>query len=74
MSLLPFSEIRIEYDGDSQSYFVIWQPATAVGAGKTEQEALEDLRAAAHLGIETMVNLKLEEAGSDHLGKGEKNG
>jgi hypothetical protein len=33
----------------------------AIGMGKTEKEALEDLREAAHFGIETMVNLKLRE-------------
>jgi predicted RNase H-like HicB family nuclease len=34
---------------------------TSVGLGKTEAEALDDLRAAAHFGIETMVDLKLRE-------------
>jgi predicted RNase H-like HicB family nuclease len=34
---------------------------TSVGLGKTEAEALDDLRAAAHFGIEAMVDLKLSE-------------
>jgi predicted RNase H-like HicB family nuclease len=34
---------------------------TSVGLGKTKTEALDDLRAAAHFGIETMVDLKLRE-------------
>jgi len=59
MNLPSVNEIRTEYDSDSQSYFVIWQPLTAIGMGRTEQAALEDLRAAAHFGIETMVNSKL---------------
>jgi len=31
---------------------------TSIGLGRTEAEALDDLRAAAHLGIETTVDLK----------------
>jgi predicted RNase H-like HicB family nuclease len=58
---LPYDEIIIDYDDDSQSYYCIWRPLTSVGLGKTEAEALDDLRAAAHLGIETMVDLKLRE-------------
>ena len=34
---------------------------TSVGLGRTKAEALDDLRAAAHFGIETMVDLKLRE-------------
>jgi predicted RNase H-like HicB family nuclease len=34
---------------------------TCVGLGKTKVEALADLRAAAHFGIETVVDLKLTE-------------
>jgi len=61
MEQLPYDEIIIAYDDDSQSYYCIWRPLTSVGLGKTEAEALDDLRAAAHLGIETMVDLKLRE-------------
>jgi predicted RNase H-like HicB family nuclease len=61
MERLPHDEITIAYDDDSQSYYCIWRPLTSVGLGKTEAEALGDLRAAAHFGIETMVNLKLRE-------------
>jgi hypothetical protein len=34
---------------------------TSIGLGKTKAEALHDLRAAAHFGIETMADLKLRE-------------
>jgi len=61
MKQLPYDEITITYDDDSQSYYCIWRPLTSVGLGKTEAEALDDLRAAAHFGIETMVDLKLRE-------------
>jgi predicted RNase H-like HicB family nuclease len=61
MKQLPYDEITIAYDDDSQSYYCIWRPLTSVGLGKTEAEALDDLRAAAYLGVETMVDLKLRE-------------
>jgi len=61
MERLPSDEITIDYDDDSQSYYCIWRPLTSVGLGKTEAEALDDLRVAAHFGIETMVDLKLRE-------------
>jgi len=57
----PYDEIVIAYDDDSQSYYCIWRPLISVGLGKTEAEALDDLRAAAHFGIETLVDLKLRE-------------
>lgn len=58
---LPGSEMLIEYDEELQSYYIVWSPVTAVALGGTEQEALEELRATAHLGIDTAVNLKLTE-------------
>ena len=60
MNLLPFNEIRTDYDSDSQSYYIIWQPLTVVGMGKTKKEAFDDLITAAHLGIKTMINSKSE--------------
>lgn len=69
MSRLPSNEIRTEYDDDSQGYYIIWQPLTIIGMGRTEQEALEDLRAAAHFGVEVMVNSKLKEISIDPLAK-----
>jgi predicted RNase H-like HicB family nuclease len=74
MNLLPDNEIVTEYDDDSQGYYVVWKPLTAVGMGRTELEALEDLRDAAHFGIETMVNSKLREIGADLFDKEVKNG
>ena len=57
------SEIQIEFDEETRSYYTIWQPMVAIGMGRTEKEALEDLRTAAYFGIETEVNLKLKEIG-----------
>jgi predicted RNase H-like HicB family nuclease len=59
MNLPAHNEIITEYDDDSQTYYIIWQPWVVVGMGETEKEALEDLRAAAHFGIEAMVNEQL---------------
>jgi predicted RNase H-like HicB family nuclease len=59
--LLPDDEIRIEYDEAIQSYYVVWRPPVAMGLGQTGTEALEELRAAAHFGIDKMVDMKLEE-------------
>ena len=55
------SEIRIEYDEEAQSYYIIWRPVAAISMGHTGREALEELRQAAHYGIDTMVDLKLVE-------------
>ena len=66
MSQLPSNKIRTEYDDDSQGYYFIWQPLTTIGMGRTEQEALEDLRAAAHFGIEVVINSKLKEIGINY--------
>ena len=56
-------EIIIEYDDTSKSYCIFWRPLMAVGMGGAEKEALEDLRQAAHLGIDTEIDLKLAETG-----------
>jgi predicted RNase H-like HicB family nuclease len=61
---LSCDEILVAYD-DSQSYYCIWQPLTCVGLGKTKMEALADLQAAAHFGIEIMVDLRLREIGEN---------
>jgi predicted RNase H-like HicB family nuclease len=74
MNRQPDNEIRTEYDDDSQGYYIIWQPLTTIGMGSTEQEALEDLRAAAHFGIEAIVNSKLREIGTDLSAKEVKRG
>jgi hypothetical protein len=65
MDMPASSEIQIEFDEEVRSYYTIWQPMVAIGMGKTAQEALEDLRTAAHFGIETKVNLKMKEIDQD---------
>ena len=53
------SDIEIEFDRETGSYFIIWEPPV-IGLGGTEGEALEDLRGAAHLGIDTFIDLKIK--------------
>jgi predicted RNase H-like HicB family nuclease len=65
MKQLLYDEMIVAYDDDSQNHYCIWRPLTSIGVGKTEAEALNDLRAAAHLGIEIMVDLKLRETEKD---------
>ena len=37
---LPYDGILVAYDGDSRSYYCIWQPLTSVGLGKAKAEVL----------------------------------
>jgi predicted RNase H-like HicB family nuclease len=71
---LPDNEMLIEYDEEIQSYFIAWRPMAAMGIGGTAAEALEELRQAAHFGIDTMVDLRLKEIGSEEEAKRGKQG
>ncbi len=53
--------IRIEFDEVLGEYYIVWQPIVVIASGGTEKEALEDLREAAHFGIDTMIDTKLAE-------------
>ena len=52
-------DIEIEFDEETQNCYIIWQPLV-ISLGKTKQEALEDLREAAHLGVDTLIDIKLK--------------
>ncbi len=52
------NDIEIEFDEESQNYYICWQPIV-ISLGKTKYETLDDLREAAHLGIDTLIDLKL---------------
>ena len=54
------SDIEIEFDREIEDYYVVCE-ATVISSGKTKEEALEDLREAAHFGVDTFVDLKLRE-------------
>lgn len=52
--------IKIEFDNETQSYYIIWQPVV-IGLGKTKTDTLQDLREAAHFGADNLIDLKLKE-------------
>ena len=53
--------IEIEFDAASKHYYIIWEVPVAIGSGKTEIEALHDLRNTARFCIDTLINQKLED-------------
>jgi predicted RNase H-like HicB family nuclease len=53
------NDINLEYDQESGDYYIVWEPVV-LSAGKTERQALEELRGAAHLGVDTLIDLKLK--------------
>jgi hypothetical protein len=53
------SGINLKFDRGTQEHYIIWKPVV-IGMGRTRHEALEDLRTAAHLGVDTLINMKLK--------------
>ena len=53
-------DIAVEFDDATGSYFIIWAPLIA-SAGGTEHEALEELRDAAHFGVDSMIDMKIKD-------------
>ena len=60
-------DIEIEFDDQTQDYYIIWQPVV-IGSGKTKAAALQDLREAAHFGVDNLIDLKLKD-----IRKGDEN-
>jgi hypothetical protein len=54
------STVELEFDKETGEYYVAWRPAFA-GAGGTGRDALEDLRAAAHFGVDVMIDTQLKQ-------------
>ena len=54
------SDIETEFDRGTQDYCIVREPVV-ISSGKTKEEALEDLREAAHFGVDTFVDLKLRD-------------
>ena len=57
------TDIQIEYDNVSSTYYIVWQPMVVVGGGSTRKAALDDLRSAAHFAIDTVLTKEIEKAG-----------
>jgi len=53
------NSIDLEFDRESGEYYIVWQPVI-MGAGKTAGEALQDLREAAHFGVDAIIDQKLK--------------
>jgi len=52
--------IDLEFDKESGEYYIVWEPLV-IATGKTTDEALQDLREAAHFGVDTMIDRKLKD-------------
>lgn len=53
------NSINLEFDKESGEYYIVWEPVV-IGTGQTRDEALQDLREAAHFGVDTMIDRKLQ--------------
>ena len=62
VTALAENDIKLEFDGETGEYYIVWEPVV-LGMGKTRSKALEDLREAAHFGVDTLINLKLKDIG-----------
>jgi len=60
VGVLRTNSIEIEFDEETHNYYIIWKPII-IGSGKTRDEALEDLKGAAHYGVDTLIDLKLRD-------------
>ena len=69
---IPNHEILIESDAETEGFYTIWEPGSAIGMGTTEKEALDDLRGAIHFYIDTMVDSKLREINHNMSLEGEE--
>jgi hypothetical protein len=54
------NEIQIAFDEVMQGYYAVWK-SIIIGTGKTKHAALDDLRQTAHFGVDTFIDLKLED-------------
>lgn len=52
-------DIKIEFDDETQDYYIIWEPPVIIGLDKSEKGALSDLREAAHFSVDTLIDSKL---------------
>ena len=53
-------DIELEFDEETQNDYIIWE-SIAIGSGKTKEETLRDLRETAHLGVDTLIDIKLRD-------------
>ena len=65
----PDNQIDISYDDEEQVYYAIWKPII-IGMGKTIPDALEDLRQALYLDLDTLEQDCLKPRWQSPAGKG----
>jgi len=53
------NSIDLEFDKESGEYYIVWEPVV-IATGKTADEALQDLKEAAHFGVDTIIDRKLQ--------------
>lgn len=53
------NDIQLEFDRENGDYYIVWEPVV-LSVGKTQRQALEELRGAAHLGVDTCIDRKLQ--------------
>lgn len=53
------NDIKLDYDQEYEEYYIVWEPVV-LSAGRTEREALEELRGAAHSGVDTLIDQRLQ--------------
>jgi len=58
--MLQNNEIDIVFDEITRAYYVVWEPMKVIGSGKTKYGALQDMRKAAHFGVDSYVDSKLK--------------
>ena len=58
LTLSRNNNIELKFDDETRNYYIVWEPII-ISLGKTKQEALADLRQAAHFGVDTLIDSKL---------------
>lgn len=57
---MGYFDIEVEYDEETEDYYVVWEPPLSIGSGRTESEALLDLQQAAHFGVDVVIEQQLK--------------
>ena len=58
------NDITIEYEPESKSHYICWQPfLPVIGSGTNGIEALLDLKRTAHFFIDSLIDAKLTDLG-----------
>ena len=53
-------DVEVAFDEEARGWWAVWPPG-AIGWGSTRHAALDDLRQAAHLAVDALIDLRLED-------------